>query len=234
MLKKLFIRIAPLLLGFATSFPAAAHYLWIERDTADPAKLYFGEFQEGLREAKGGRLDEIKGPQAWALTSGGEKKEIKVAAQPGHFDLDSGKTAFQVIAQESNYEVKDWSKYGHGVVKPMYYARFTPIPAAADGKPELALDILPRAKSFDTFTVHFHGEPLPNAKVMVYAPNMWMQERKTDESGRVKINTPWPGQYVLEVIHTEKQPGEFQGQKFEGVRHRATLTFMTKAKAHGR
>jgi hypothetical protein len=40
--------------------PAVAHYLWIEPDAARHARLYFGEYQENLREKSGGRLDIIK------------------------------------------------------------------------------------------------------------------------------------------------------------------------------
>ena len=59
-----------------------------------------------------------------------------------------------------------------------------------------------------------------------------LQANATDENGKVNITTPWPGQYVLEVIYMEKQPGEFQGNKFEAFRHRATLTFDIPAGPH--
>ena len=44
--------------------------------------------------------------------------------------------------------------------------------------------------------------------------------------GKVKLETPWQGQYVLEVIHTDKTPGQFAGKAYESVRHRATYTFV--------
>ncbi len=46
-----------LLAAFTLAPLANAHYLWIEPDKAGSAKLYFGEYQEGLREKAGGRLD---------------------------------------------------------------------------------------------------------------------------------------------------------------------------------
>ncbi|HEX7235080.1 MAG TPA: hypothetical protein VF243_07415, partial [Nitrosospira sp.] len=52
------------------------------------------------------------------------------------------------------------------------------------------------------------------------------QELSADENGKVIIPTPFTGQYVLEVIHRESQPGEFEGKQYEAVRHRATLTFI--------
>lgn len=219
---------------FAASLPAAAHYLWIEQDKARHAKLYFGEFQEAVREKTGGRLDEIKMPRVWSLDAQGARQEIKAARQSDHFDLGAANRTSPLIAEEPAYEVKDWTQYGHGVVKPMFYTRFSPLPMRSSGKPELDLDILPQNRSSNAFTVYFRNAPLAKARVTVYAPNLWMQEHRSDENGKVKIATPWPGLYVLEVIHAEKQPGEFQGKKFAAVRHRATLSFNTRIRDHGK
>lgn len=159
----------PCCLGlFAASLPATAHYLWIEPNKTRHAKLYFGEFQEEVREKAGGGLDEIKAPHAWKLDARGIRRAIEAT----------------------------------------------------------------RARN--AFAVYFKKIPLPKAKIMVYAPNLWMQEHHSDENGKVKITTPWPGLYVPEVIHTEKQPGEFQGKKFSAVRHRATLSFNTRIRNHGK
>ena len=219
---------------FAASLPAAAHYLWIEQYKARHAKLYFGEFQETVREKTGGRLDEIKTPRVWSLDAPGARQEIKVARQFDHFDVGVANRTSSLIAEELAHEVKDWTQYGIGVVKPMFYTRMEPLPTRSGSKPELVLDILPEAGARNAFTVYFRNAPLAKAKVMVYAPNLWMQEHRSDENGKVKIATPWPGLYVLEVIHMEKQPGEFQGKKFEAVRHRATLSFNTRIKNHGK
>ena len=232
MLKKLFTRATLVLLGLATALPAMAHYIWIEQDEMHHARLYFGEYQEQLREASGGRLDAIKGPHAWKLDTRSNLQEIKVSRQSDHFDLDVANHASSMIAEEPAYGVMDLSQYGYGIVKPMFYARFSLLPVPSNGKPELALDILPESGSPNAFAVYFRNAPLARAKVMVYAPNQWMQEHRTDESGKVKITTPWPGHYVMDVVHVEKQTGEFQGQKFEAIRHRATLTFKATAAAH--
>lgn len=63
---------------------------------------------------------------------------------------------------------------------------------------------------------------------------LWMQEHHSNENGKVKITTPWPGLYVPEVIHTEKQLGEFQGKKSSAVCHLATLSFNTRIRNHGK
>jgi hypothetical protein len=88
------------------------------------------------------------------------------------------------------------------------------------------LDIVPVAGSANTFQVYFNNQPLKGEKLMVSAPNTWAKEYKTDAEGKVKLETPWAGQYVLEVIHTDKTPGKFEGRAYESMRHRATYTFV--------
>lgn len=214
-------------LSLIWALPASAHYIWIERDHTQQAKLFFGEFQEGLREVSGGRPDRIPGPRGWSIDKGGTRAELKVTRQSDHFLLESANETATVIAQESEVEVRDLSKQGLGIVKPMFYARYgTSTETAA--KPVMTLDILPDAKSASTFTIYFRNELLPKTKITVYAFNGWMQELQTDANGTVKISTPWPGQYVVLVRHTEKQPGESRGKKFEVTIHGATLTVTVK------
>jgi hypothetical protein len=203
--------------------PALAHYLWIEPDAARHARLYFGEYQENLREKSGGRLDTVKGPQAWNVDEAGRRRDITVAREADHFDLGPlTDTGAATLVEEAGAEVLDLTAYGQGVVRPMFYARYGGGSAAP--APQLTLDILPDAGSGKRYTVYFKGAPLPKAKVSVYAPNLWLQERRADERGKLDIATPWPGRYVLEVIHVEKTPGTHAGRTFESVRHRATFT----------
>ena len=42
---------------------------------------------------------------------------------------------------------------------------------------------------------------------------------------KVTIETPWPGQAVIEVGHVEKKAGEKDGRPYESIRHVFTLTF---------
>ena len=68
------------------------------------------------------------------------------------------------------------------------------------------------------------GKPLPKTKAVIYAPNDWEKEYKTDDAGQIKMALPWKGQYAIEVIYKEPSAGEFEGKKFDAFRHRAILT----------
>ena len=121
---------------------ASAHYLWVERD-AKSARLYFGEVAE-VRETSPGRMDEMPGPKARALASAGTPVELTVKKGPRYFALEGALTD-QLVVAETGYGVKDWSKSGIGIVKPMFYARHSawPLKAAALAAPDMKLDVLP-------------------------------------------------------------------------------------------
>lgn len=211
--------------------PVLAHYLWIEQAPVESVKLYFGEIQEGVREVSGGRLDSIRELKAWTSNADGARQEMTVTQQPEYFDLGKAKSAGPVLAESLATPVREPKKAGDVSVKPLYYTRFNPASGISTKKPELMLDILPEAGSTDALTVYFNNAPLPQAKVLVYAPNLWMQEHTTDESGKIKINTPWAGRYVVDVAHKVEKPGEFEGKKFATTSHRSTLSLEVAAGA---
>lgn len=210
---------------------AQAHGLWIEQ-TGDTKTLFFGEPENALKEKFPGRLESIKAPQASLIGADGAKTAVKATRTAAGFDLGTSTPQQTLLVVEPSMEVKDWSKNGLGIVKPMFYARFAAAPLAP-AKPELALDIVPLAPLAGNlgpaFMVAYKGQPVAKAKVTVIAPNTWTQEHGSDEQGRIVINTPWRGQYVLEITHTDNTPGEFEGKRYESSRHRATLTFIQAA-----
>lgn len=254
-------------LAFSTviaAAPALAHYVWIERGEAThregsaQVKIFFGEFQEGLREEKGGRLDERDGLKAWLLNPTGERSEIKLSKETNHFAAEvrpSRPGVYEITAVDQDDEVKDWTEYGIGLIRPIMYARseflFT------DGRVSerlreigefLDLDIVPVTRGLDpesgqlgpvqgeemTLQVRFREQPFnrqklgdkyPDGVLRVYAPNGWGIEVRLDPSGVGTFQPLWPGQYVAEYIHLEKTPGKFKGREYEAIRHRATYAF---------
>lgn len=212
-MKKLSITLAALL----TCGAAQAHYLWIESGDGG-AKLYFGEAEVQVKEKSPGKLDNIKGPQAFVVDGGG-KVTAAIVRAADHIAV-IGKASTVLVAEES-LEVRDLSKNNLGIAKPNYYAR--------NGQPATAAATLPldvQTQGANAFTVLYRGQPLKDAKLEVIAPNTWMQEHTTDAQGVVHINTPWRGQYVLHVLHVDKTPGEFGGKKYDNVRSHFTYTFV--------
>jgi hypothetical protein len=204
---------------------ARAHYLWIESESDSEARIYFGEFNEGVRERAGGRLDERERLTGRVVDARGAHA-LALQKRTDHFAARLAGGTGWILADDLAGEVKDWRANDLGIVKPMFYARAAAANRVGPATPALALDILPVAEAPQSFQVFLRGRPLAGAKLFVYAPNLWMQELRADEQGRVAIATPWTGRYVLDVIHLERQPGEFQGRAYEAVRHRATYSFV--------
>lgn len=233
------------LLSWAVFYPgvAQAHYLWLEtsepeaRDSEVEVKVFYGEFEESLRETSAGRLGEVQSLEAWFERGNLLKGKISLEKEPGDFKgrvkIPAGQE-FLLQAQELDRPVQDWRKYDIGVVKPQFYAS-----AVVSGRRHLqkgegypvpeektTLGLYPvRLDKEAELRVFFQGKPAPGAKVSVHAPNGWSKEIKADDAGAVRFPLPWAGQYVFEAVRLEKKPGEFQGVPYEAIRHRATFAW---------
>ena len=57
--------IYPVILILALIDTAHAHFVWLERDGDGPARAYFGEWIDDIREKTGGLLDRYKTPRVF-------------------------------------------------------------------------------------------------------------------------------------------------------------------------
>lgn len=198
-----------------------AHYLWLEAPEGTEARLYFGEYEQQLREKSPGALDRIVGPQAWQLGADGTRKPVAIALKDGHFAIASGSRP--VLVEQQPDKVVDMSMHGGtGRVRSIRYARLDA--PGADARPALALDIVPVRAGAALYRVVADGAPLAKAKVELHAPNGWSRELTTDAQGQVRISAPWPGTYVLQTSQTLAQPGELKGERYDGLRRSVTLS----------
>lgn len=199
-----------------------AHYLWIEQDAKGNARLNFGEFENALREKSPGRLDDIKAPSVMLSAT----QPVTATRTANGFALSKrADVKSSLTAIDNSMGVKDWRASGVGIVKPIFYARYAvrDVANSAAMPAQMAFDVTPSGQP-GQFTVTLNGKPLAKTKVDLFAPNGWAREARTNEAGEVIFPMPWRGQYVIEVTHKEEVPGEFEGTKYEALRHRATLT----------
>lgn len=195
---------------------AQAHFIWLEQ-AEDKTKLYFGEYEGDVREKTGGRLDDIAAPEAMTL----DNKTLPVATKRAEdYIAIEGANNQPVLAHELTMKVKDLTKHRYGIVKPMYYARIGT--GNAEAVSSHALDIQPLGNN--KVRIHLNGQPLAKAKLKVIAPNQWLQELDVDENGEASFNMPWPGSYVLVVVHLEPTKGTYQNDAYENIRHVSTLS----------
>ncbi|MGE3541563.1 MAG: DUF4198 domain-containing protein [Candidatus Tectimicrobiota bacterium] len=197
--------------------PALAHFVWLEYDSHGPARAYFGEWAEDVREQTGGALDRIKSPQAFGATAA---EAWPIARRADHLEI-AVKSGSDVRLRENGLAPRENPREG-GKVRTVYYARAGRLETQA----QLELELVPTTANGAIFVLMFRGAPLPRASVTVMGPPKWEKPLRTDDQGRLTVPTPWAGRYVLTVAHVENQAGNFHGEAFDRLRHVATLSFV--------
>ena len=202
------------LLSFGLSGSTAAHSICFERE-GDGARIYFGEFDENLREGSLGLFDRLK-PEAKVA---GSDKALKLDKQAAFFAVagplgkDDSIVAENVAVTERRGDkpTKVLNRLGARTV-----ADFKELPAVN------TLDIVPAGKP-DLFKVFYQGKPLAKAKAELIAESGWKREFKTDEQGLFEATLPWRDGYVIEVQHTDATPGKRGEEAYDSVRCASTL-----------
>jgi hypothetical protein len=202
------------LLSFGLIGSAAAHSIWVERE-GDGARIYFGEFDENLREASPGLLDRLK-PDAKVA---GSDKALKVDRQAGFFAVAGAMGKDDSIVAEN---VAITERRGDKPTKVLNKLGARYIADFKEQAPVNTLDIVPAGKP-GLFKVFYQGKPLAKAKAELIAESGWKREFKTDEQGAFEAPLPWRGAYVIEVQHTEAAPGKLGETAYDSVRCASTL-----------
>jgi hypothetical protein len=210
----LFQATAAALLSFGLAAGAAAHSIWLESE-GDGARIYFGEFDENLREGSPGLLDRLK-PEA--KVAGSDKplkldKQATFFAVAGPFGKDDSLVAETISINERRGDkpTKVLSRLGA-----RYVADFK------EQAPVNTLDIVPAGKP-GLFKVFYQGKPLARAKAELIAESGWKRDFKTDEQGVFETTLPWRGGYVIEVAHTDATPGKLGEEAYDSSRSASTL-----------
>jgi len=195
------------LLGSAGA--AQAHFVWLERSAEGPAKAYFGEWADDLREKRDGLLGKI---MMAPVVTGADGKALKASAEGADF-IEFAATGKGDVRLRQPYQFKDTLvQYGAKAGR-------------EDTAAKLDLELVPAAAGGNAFVLQFKGKPLAKTEVTVFGPPKWEKRFHSDENGRIEITTPWPGQYVLEAAHVEDKAGEADGKSYAKIRYVSTLTF---------
>jgi hypothetical protein len=207
-----------IILAMLSLIPSAhAHYVWLERDGDGPARVYFGEWIEDIREKSGGLLDRIKAPRVFLGTS---NDALAVKRNENNLEIAAkGRGDLRLV--DSSMAPREDKEKG-STTKTIYYARA----GRSEPSGKLDLEIVPVKANANEFIVLFAGAPLPKAEVTVAAPPKWEKRLTTDEQGRITVPTPWAGRYVMEVIHFDEKPGSGSSEKASRTRHISSLSFV--------
>ena len=122
---------------------------------------------------------------------------------------------------EDGLAAREDSRAG-GKTKTVFHAKS----GRQDTQAVLDLELIPSMTNGATFSLMLRGQPLAKAEVKVFGPPKWEKSWRTDDQGRVTLQTPWAGRYVVEVVHVEEAPGESAGEPYNRLRHVSTLSFV--------
>jgi hypothetical protein len=179
---KLFLTTA-LLLFFVDVLQA--HYVWLEYDGNGPARAYFGEWVDDLREKAGGLLDRIKAPRAFL---GASNDSLPIKRNENNLEIAvKGRGDLRLV--ENSMPAREDKEKG-GRTKTIYYAKA----GRSEVISKLDLEFVPTVANGNTLVLLLFGSPLPKAELMIIGPPRWEKPLTTDEQGRVTIPTPWAGQ----------------------------------------
>ena len=201
---------------------AKAHQVWLE-NAGGQARLHFGEFNDNLRETSPGSLDKFKGVPVLEQRAGTASQKVEGKLTKDAFAYTVTGNADTLFAA-ATYPLIDRSKRNLPAMVWQPAARWV-ASLAKPVAPTAALDLVPTGKPGELKVV-YQGAPLPKAKVQLSAPSGWTREAEAGEDGTVTFVTPWKGQYVAEVKHSDKTPGEAQGAPYGEASYVTTLSFV--------
>ena len=204
---------------------AQAHQVWLEND-GDQAQLFFGEFNDNLRETSPGALDKFLATPTLAQQTARGTQQLSGQRNATGFSYNAASQA-QTLFASTVYPLIDRSKRNEPALLWVPAARWVATPTQAVAVNAQALDLVPTGQP-GQFMVSFNGLALPKAKVQIVAPSGWSREAQSDEQGRVNFALPWKGLYVAEVHHSDKQGGEAQGKRYGEASYVTTLSFSLK------
>lgn len=201
---------------------AQAHQVWLENNGGQ-AQLFFGEFNDNLRETSPGALDKFLTTPTLAQQTASGTQQLSGQRNATGFSYNAASQA-QTLFASAAYPLIDRSKRNEPALLWVPAARWVATPAQAVAANAQALDLVPTGTP-GQLMVSFNGMALPKTKVQIVAPSGWSREAQSDEQGRVNFALPWKGLYVAEVHHSHKQGGEAQGKSYGEASYVTTLSF---------
>ena len=177
------------LLGSAGA--AQAHFVWLERADQGPAKAYFGEWADDLREKRDGLLGKVL---VAPVVTGADGKALKASAEGADF-VEFATSGKGDVRLSQPIQFKDTlMQYGAKAGR-------------EDTQGKLDLELVPAAAGSNTFVLHFKGKPLAKTEVTVFGPPKWEKRFHSDENGRIAVSYTHLDVYKRQALRPGQRGG---------------------------
>ena len=184
------------------------HHLWLEAD-GQGARLYFGEFDENLREASPGLLDRFKPlPEAKVVGAAGAQP-LKVEKTPSAFVLNGPIGAGDsIVAEQARVTER---KQADKVIRTLGHLAARWVPDFAERAPVLTLDVVPTGKP-GAFKVVYDGKPLAKAKLELIA-EIGLEARAADRRAAARSPRPAVARRLCDRDRASRRQGGRRGRR---------------------
>lgn len=200
-------KIIALTLGLSAALSAQAHMLWLERGTDNQTHAFFGEYSDQLKDTQDSALKSFN-----IATAIQDKQKLKAKVEHDHLSYATKGTADVQLSNELIY--------GESLLT--YHAKA----GRQNLKAESELDIVPTQINSNTFTVFYQGKPVSGVELTVFSPQYWEKKYTTNQQGQVKVETPWKGQYVIEISKEADKAGKLNQQAYKKQYLVTSLSFI--------
>jgi hypothetical protein len=137
-----------LLLSVVSS--AHAHYVWLEYDGNGPARAYFGEWVDDIREKTGGMLDRIKAPRTFL---GARNDPLPIKRNENNLEI-SVKGRGDLRLMDNSMPPREDKEKG-GRTRTIYYANA----GRSEVTNKLDLELVPTVANGNTLVLLLFGSP---------------------------------------------------------------------------
>jgi hypothetical protein len=202
----------------AATGAAQADVLWVERDAAGAAHVYFGHWPDDYAKKDLARF--VKSAVAYRTD---KAKPLPIAVHADRMDIPAASGAGDVRLIDEGRKPWDDKREG-GKTKTVMYSKA----GRSETKPAAPFELVPTEPNGTVFTLVLDGKPQAKARVRAWGPPGWTKMFRTGDDGRVTIETPWAGGYFLSVIAIEQQAGGAGDHAHNRIEHELTMTFTTE------
>lgn len=200
-------KIIALTIGLSAALSAQAHILWLERGADSQTQAFFGEYSEQLKDTQDSALKSFN-----TVTAIQDKQKLKAKVEHDHLSY----------ATKGNADVQLSNELIYGESLLTYHAKA----GRQNLKAESELDIVPTQINSNTFTVFYQGKPAPGVELTLFSPQYWEKRYTTNEQGQVTVETPWKGQYVIEISREADKAGKLNQQAYKKQYLVTSLSFI--------